>query len=262
MQTTTFDPTSPEYQVSPDFPPDKTKTYEYPPEEDAWTLVHNAIRGEIEDIKGAIDVLRKRETLEPWMMTSLLSMCKVHSIHIHSHHENEDDILAPELNKRFKYPDKHVEDHVGLVKGLDIVMELVEELASKDCDYKAKLEMLSKAVASYEHILLPHLKEEEDLGLLLTRAYFTHAEIGKIVEKIMVKAPPVEIGSIVHYMGVEKFRKEFMRREGIPFFVWYLSFKKMYGAFVHDFTLQYEAIKAGKPLPKHHAGLFASYFRG
>ena len=106
MQTKTFDPTSPEYQVSPDFPPDKTKTWEYPPEEDAWTLVHNAIRGELNDIKEAIDVLRTRDTVEPWMMTSLLSMCNVHSIHIHSHHENEDDILAPELNKRFKYPEK------------------------------------------------------------------------------------------------------------------------------------------------------------
>jgi hypothetical protein len=106
MQTTTFDPTSAEYQVSPDFAPDKTKTWAYPPEDDGWTLAHNAIRGELKDIKGAIDELRKKDAVEAWMMTSLLSMCKVHSVHIHSHHENEDDILAPELRKRFKYPEK------------------------------------------------------------------------------------------------------------------------------------------------------------
>jgi hypothetical protein len=142
-------------------------------------------------------------------------------------------------------------------------MEVVEDLASKGGDYQAKLETLSNAVASYEEILLPHLKEEEDFGLLLTRAYFTHAEISKIVEKIMEKAPPVEMGSIINYMGVEKFRKEFMRREGIPFFVWYLAFKKMHGAFLQQFTMQYNAIKAGKPPPTHHtAGLFARFFRG
>ena len=141
-------------------------------------------------------------------------------------------------------------------------MELVEDMASKSGDYPAKLETLSNAVASYEEILLPHLKEEEDFGLLLTRAYFTHDEIGKIVEKIMAKAPPVEIGSIVYYMGVEKYRKEFMRREGIPFFVWYLAFKKMYGAFLQQFTMQYNAIKLGKPPPTHHTGgLFTSVFK-
>ena len=135
-------------------------------------------------------------------------------------------------------------------------------MCNLNCDYEAKLETLSNAVASYEEILLPHLKEEEDFGLLLTRAYFTHGEIGKIVEKIMAKAPPVEIGSIIYYMGVEKYRKEFMRREGIPFFVWYLALKKMYGSFLYEFTMQYESIKAGKPLAKRHAGLFGSLLRG
>jgi hypothetical protein len=102
----TFDPTSSEYQVSPDFAPDKGETWPYPPEKDGWTLAHNAIRTEMELLKDSVETLLKTDVVEGWMVTGLVSMWKVHFIHIHSHHDTEDVLMAPQLRERFKYPPK------------------------------------------------------------------------------------------------------------------------------------------------------------
>jgi hypothetical protein len=37
---------------------------------------------------------------------------------------------------------------------------------------KVDLQKIAHALALYEDIVLPHLKEEEEIGLLLFRAYF------------------------------------------------------------------------------------------
>jgi hypothetical protein len=102
----TFDPTASEYQVSPEFCPDKTSTWSFPPEEDGWTYAHNAIRGELKILKETVSSLANKEQIESWMIDGIQSMWKVHSVHIHSHHEGEDNILAPNCYKRFKYPEK------------------------------------------------------------------------------------------------------------------------------------------------------------
>jgi agmatine/peptidylarginine deiminase len=47
LRPTASDPTASKYQVSPEFGPDKTNTWSFPPEEDGWMHAHNAIRGEL-----------------------------------------------------------------------------------------------------------------------------------------------------------------------------------------------------------------------
>jgi hypothetical protein len=47
-------------------------------------------------------------------------------------------------------------------------------------------------------------------------------------------------------MGIEKFRKEFMKQEGIPFFVWYIDFKSRHKAFAKEFKTPVTALKAGE----------------
>jgi len=129
----------------------------------------------------------------------------------------------------------------------------------KDGDTSTKLKEISIAFASYHEVVLPHLKEEEELGLILARAYFTPKEMGAMVSKILEKAPDVELGSFIHDIGPDNFRKVFMVQEGIPFFVWYIAFKKKHAAFLRDFVAHSEAIKNGEP-PKKAGGLFAGLF--
>ena len=97
----------------------------------------------------------------------------------------------------------------------------------------------------YESMMQHHLQEEEDIGLPLLRAYMTPKEVAPIIQKIMAKSPPIETGSTIHFMGVERWRKEFMPQEGIPFFVWYLVFRGKYRTFLKIYWLHIEALKSG-----------------
>ena len=48
-------------------------------------------------------------------------------------------------------------------------------------------------------------------------------------------------------VGVDRFRKEFMKQEKIPFFVWYLVFMWCLGHFERDFLAPVDALKSSKP---------------
>jgi hypothetical protein len=45
-----------------------------------------------------------------------------------------------------------------------------------------------------QEIMLPHLKEEEDIGLPLMRAYFTQKDITPIFQKLVTNSPKIELG--------------------------------------------------------------------
>jgi hypothetical protein len=113
------------------------------------------------------------------------------------------------------------------------------------------VENLISVFKDYQEYMLPHLKEEEDIGLPLTRAFFSPAEFGLIIQKIIKNSPKIEMGSFIHCCGEEYFRKTFMPQEGIPFFVWYLEFASSYAMFLDINVKNIEALKSGKePAPK------------
>jgi len=109
---------------------------------------------------------------------------------------------------------------VELVAAMDAIAEAIRALKAGDT-----LDSLSTLWLHYESIMLPHLHEEEQVGLPLARAYFTPQEIDKLVGQILAKSDPVSLGSFVHVMGHKKEAKEFMRENGIPGFVWHIPGK-------------------------------------
>lgn len=153
---------------------------------------------------------------------------------------NEDDIFVPEIRKFFNYPEKLETDHVGLVKKLNAVDAKVKALKAGDMVDDVLNEWIE-----YERMMRPHLQEEEDVGLPLLRAYMTQKDVAPIIQKLIAKSPPIETGSMIHFMGVERFRKEFMPQEGIPCFVWFLGFKCKYKTFLKIYWQHIEALKSG-----------------
>ena len=135
-----------------------------------------------------------------------------------------------------------------------------------------------KELVDYEVMMKGHLKEEEDISLLLTRAYFTQSELAPKIQEIIGHGPKVcaehegrsivslflcvishtffqilqiEMGSFIDSCGVEKFRNGFMVQEGIPFFVWYIDFNSRHKFFLKQFKNPAEALKSGKePAPE------------
>jgi hypothetical protein len=110
----------------------------------------------------------------------------------------------------------------------------------------SSVEDLHKEAVEYETMMLPHLKQEEEECLPLCRAYFLPEEVAPKVQEILADSPKIELGSIIMGMGIQEFRKEFMVQEGIPWFVWYLSFRGNAKFFKREFLKPIDSLKAGK----------------
>jgi len=97
-------------------------------------------------------------------------------------------------------------------------------------------------------MMLPHLHEEEAVALPLLRAYFTPAEVGKLVQDILGNAPPVALGSFLYFMGgTRQACAKFMENEGIPFFVWYIAFKGHLQVYHERMGRHHDALLSGVP---------------
>lgn len=237
-----FDATDSKFQLKAEFKPDKENLWPYPKEEDGWVHAHNALRFEIREMILAVEATKKRSSkLQQWEIDCIAKAWKAHEEHIHSHHSNEDHIMAPFLSTRFHYPDKYTADHYDLVLKLNNLHKIVGDLKAGASGSATLL----KELLEYEAMIKPHLLQEEIECLPLCRAYFTPEEVGEKVQEMIAKSPKVETGSFIHAMGVEKFRKKFMQQEKIPFFVWYVVFVWRLKHFRRVFVAPIEALKAG-----------------
>lgn len=238
LETPLVDTDDLSYQISKDFKPDKQSTWVRPTETDGWTLAHNAIRGELSDMKSVLQHLSGRE-LELWEIESLKAWFAHHKVHIENHHYNEDDIVTPFMKTRINMPDKLTTDHKGLVTHMENLTRLFAEL-----DSKKTVTELSVEWEAYELSMLPHLYEEEKVALPLLRAYFTSGEYAPVLKKIISQVPKVALGAFWYYnfatnaeggpvdgKTTKAGMMAFMKDENIPWFVYHLAFKGQLSAF-------------------------------
>lgn len=198
---------------------DHESTYNWPAEEDAMVLAHNAIRNEVANMK---EVVENMDHLESWKIESIQAWWKGHEAHVRYHCKNEQDHLHPAMSERFEFPvDKMREDHTNIYEQLDEVSKLIRNLKD-DSDLKP----LSLAWSNYMNVLLCHFSDEEAEGVVSVRKAFTSKEWGPIVKGFFDKGAKEEFGSFIYSIGEERFRNHFMRQRKIPGFVWRLAFKK------------------------------------
>lgn len=94
------------WQADTAFAPDKESSWTYGAETDGWMHAHNAIRGELEDIKLAFTKCQERGDLPEWAVSAIQQVWKEHYEHVHAHHMNEDELFVPFLETRIKLPEK------------------------------------------------------------------------------------------------------------------------------------------------------------
>jgi|ERR1719437_80619 len=231
------------YQVSSDFKPDKESTYPTSMAEDGWMHAHNAIRAEINGMKNVLEKMILRGdggSLPEWTVNALQKWWEGHSEIIHGHHSNEDDILNPELRTRFNYPDKLESDHKILIEKMDDVGEAIKKLKAGD-----SIILLHEKWIVYANTILPHLIEEEVIGLPLARAYFSATEMAAITEKIMQSCSALEMGSFIYHMGEDHFRNSFMKEHGIPWFVWWIQLRGNFAFYQSNMAAHMAALETG-----------------
>lgn len=252
-----FDPTDLQYQVDKKFAPDKEKLWQFPAEHDGWVHAHNAIRGELKMFQECCESIRKQATsssattLKDWQAKALQSIFDAHDHFVHSHHSNEDDILAPALAKRFHYPEKLSSDHDGLVKAMADLKRYIHNLKEGD-DAESAMSNLLKQWNHYRTEMEEHMLEEEQIALPLARAYFTPKEFERIVQKLVRKeSGKAMMGCFVYHMGQERMQMEFMKEQGIPFFLWHLVFRGGYKFYEQRVINKVLALKSGvEPVPR------------
>lgn len=155
--------------------------------------------------------------------------------------------MNPFIGTRVKLPSKLQSDHDILTGNMNEVKNCVEKLSVAD----PSLDNLISLMEDYKKTMFPHLLEEEEIALPLLRAYFTPEETAEKIAEIMQTTGAAELGSFIASMGVEYFRSTFMPQEGIPFFVWYLKFRKDHNHFLTNVKCHFDALKEGTPsLPK------------
>lgn len=246
----TIDVSDPAYMADPAFPADKLSHWEnIPVADDGWVRAHNAIRHEISEFKKAIASVGE-QTLEQWQVDAVKTYIKGHLVHVHEHHQNEDKVFNPFLRTRINYPEKLETDHIGLVELMNAI-----EAEAKILAVGSTLAPIAHLWAQYETEMLPHLREEEEVGLPLARAFFTPAEIGAVVESFMKDGDPVSMGAFVHVNGSKKCNMEFMAQNGIPFFVWYIpgkGFKALRTLYRKHMQSHVDSLIAGRPVVTLH----------
>mmetsp|Transcript_8141 Transcript_8141/g.9483 ORF Transcript_8141/g.9483 Transcript_8141/m.9483 type:complete len:260 (+) Transcript_8141:73-852(+) len=242
--TPSIDPMDTKWQANPQCKPDKGSEWNHTMEEDGWIHAHNSLRGEIQDIGLSLTSISEKfpGNTPGWAIKAIQAIWSGHEVHVHSHHQNEDDIMNPMLKERINLPDRLETDHVGIVNLIQNVTDAVNAL-----EQGSGLEAVMTAFNAYREDLLPHLLEEENIALPLVFSFFTPKEIGAAVRKIMMKGNRIEMGSFVHYMTEDHFRHSFMKQEGIPFFVWYLAFKSHHQYFIKHMKDHFDALQSGTP---------------
>ena len=97
-----------QYQKDPAFLPDKTETWVTSKDQDGWVLSHNSLRGELEEMRAALNAISTTKsettTLEAWKLKCLQSIWKYHVDHVVLHQKAEEEVLQPFLETRVKYP--------------------------------------------------------------------------------------------------------------------------------------------------------------
>ena len=241
FRTPLVDATAIQYQAGPSFKPDKAHLWKQPASHDGWCRAHNAIRFEIGEFKRVINALRGRALVD-WQILAMQTWWAGHAAHVREHDRNEDDVRIPQLRTRIVYPEKFEADHALLFETMQSIDKIMSELTPGDT--LAKLRLLWN---HYEATMLPHLFEEEQVGLPLARAYFTPAEVEKMTAQF-VKSP-LSIGAFVHVIGHKKDVQTFMRENGIPAIVWHLpgkGFKALRKLYRSKMQVHIDSLLAGE----------------
>ena len=250
-----FKPTDPKYAKDPtNYLPNKTSLWTHPLESDGFFLEHCNIRSECTTMAKVLSTLdqgapRDKKALAEWEIASLRAWFASHNTHIQEHHMHEDGIFTPFMQTRIKLPEELTTDHVQL---LSLRKEIMTILEGPPFYARTLLEAFEK----YQKMLFAHLKQEEEIGLPLLRAYFTPEEVAPKKQEILNQIAPHVLGGVCYHLdaegGSEGAAEQFMAQQGIPFFdalsYYYFAFS-MRQTYYDATQVHIDALLAGTPPP-------------
>mmetsp|Transcript_9949 Transcript_9949/g.15338 ORF Transcript_9949/g.15338 Transcript_9949/m.15338 type:complete len:560 (-) Transcript_9949:202-1881(-) len=239
-----FNPTDPEYQNDPDFPPDKIdewdETVPNHMQDNTWCYYNNALLGEISDIISALRSVQSRELLLPSIKKSIQIVLDFHHDWVSQRHQNIKNYHMPHFMSRIKYPQYLLDSMEKLTLHLLEIHELVRSFKTF-----SDIPELLIAMQSYENDVITFIILGENVGLTLQRYYFSVEETTTVVKFNAASDHKDGGGSILYYNGVEKVRENLVTKSH---FAQEEDLQAIYEKYLADFVEHVDAIISGVPL--------------
>ena len=206
----------------------------------------------IEALDAQLERSNTNNNIPAWMSSTIQSWWAGHVAHATNHCKAEEESYRPIMSERFVWP----EDVGSLHKKLDSLRDKVGKAVDNLNADKSTLLSFRAVLSTYEKNMLEHFRVEETTALPLMRAYFTPEEISLVQKKVLEDAPENATGALIHTMGADRFKSEFMKERGIPFFVWHVAFKSRLSNYQSDMVSKVDAIKKGEEPVAKKTGWF------
>lgn len=243
-----------DYQLSAQFPPDKSASYPFPPEEDLWIHGHNAIRGEMHDLRESLEALVKRLSkgnteLETWEVSCLEIVWNAHYQYLEAHHHHEEHTVGSVAKRRFRWPEHVSSTHSELESMLQHIDQQVKDIRKVEGGSLVATQKLLATWSNYQKEMLEHLEFEEENLIPLVRAYLSHQDMCVLFFQILRKVPKSEVGAVIHYTGDEHIRTVSLKFQGVPDWTWPFFFQPAVSKYRRTIVASVEAIRSGIPPP-------------
>ncbi|KAG2444363.1 hypothetical protein HXX76_001119 [Chlamydomonas incerta] len=220
---------------------------------DGWKLSHDAIRFDMDNLAAGIsktrEMLASGKPLAGWQVTDIHSVTKHFYHEIRMHHDHEEDVFFPYLEKKVKVPPKMSADHKSLMALLDRVRDLALSLkpaAPEAC--LSTVEELYSTLVQLRKDMKEHLEEEEVIGLPLMRKNFTAKEISIPEKEIVADLKPSDMAWFLRPMKTVEEKRQAMSRVGIPGLIQTLVMMPAVRKDEAGILRMYRELAAGEPI--------------
>jgi hemerythrin-like domain-containing protein len=175
--------------------------WHYNASENAWTIVHNAIRQMITDYIVAIEIVllkAKNNDVKLWQIEYLKKYWKYMEHVIECHHEIEETILFPWMNEQVMLPLILTEQH-NLVSNK--IVDCKDKLSIINLNTKQTIidiKAFCEGIKELKKAIFEHFDYEENIAISTVHKCFTPEEYKKIETKIIERMKTEDIGWFFH----------------------------------------------------------------
>mmetsp|Transcript_4943 Transcript_4943/g.12046 ORF Transcript_4943/g.12046 Transcript_4943/m.12046 type:complete len:286 (-) Transcript_4943:135-992(-) len=170
------------------------ETWHISAEDDGWTMAHKGLTTHLKLLQSAFQsclsiLTEKNAVIGVATIAKLWEAVTLFYQNLNHHHLNEEELVFPFLKKRCTFPERMSSDHKEILQLLDIIRTHANELKElQSPSVHLQQPLIREICETIGKLLLinqEHFLEEEEVGLVLLRKYFTEEEYGPVVQKIM-----------------------------------------------------------------------------
>ena len=149
--------------------------------ENVWALANHAHRTETKLMREALQGIASRGETLPWIVDAIKLFWKEHVSWIFSRFEVFQTYTLPLLEQRFRYPSAFLEAWADIMKQVENISILVDDLSPGDAVWN--LYDIHDAWAVYDEVTHRNLRLQEPVAMILFHSYFSKAEGDKIAKE-------------------------------------------------------------------------------